>query len=61
MKHILSWFFYFSHQPNGLCHLGDDKCEEIAREVHYNVFVIYQIRDALGHNAYSSMIYSLFL
>ncbi len=40
MKHILLWYFYFSHWPNGLCHLGDDKCEEIAREVNYTVFVI---------------------
>ncbi len=40
MKHILLWCFYFSHQPNGLCRLGDDKCEEISGEVNYNIFVI---------------------
>ncbi len=32
--------FHISHWPNGLCRLGDDKCEEIALEVNYNVFVI---------------------
>ncbi len=37
---FLLWCFYFSHWPSGGCCLGDDKCEEIAREVKYNVFVI---------------------
>jgi hypothetical protein len=32
--------FHFSHLPNGLCRLVNDKCEEIAREVNYIVFVI---------------------
>ncbi len=41
MKHFLClWCFHISHWPNELCHLGDDKCEEIAWEVNYNVFVI---------------------
>ena len=40
MKFLLSWYFHVSHWPNGLCHLGDDTCEEVAREVNYNVFVI---------------------
>ncbi len=40
MKPFLLWYFHFSHWPNRLCHLGDDKCKEVAREVNYNVFVI---------------------
>jgi hypothetical protein len=32
--------FHISPWPNGLCHLGDDKCEEIAQEVNYNIFMI---------------------
>ncbi len=49
------WHFHISHWPNGLCHLGDDKCEIIAREVNYMYLWSHQIQDALGHNAYSSM------
>ncbi len=37
---LFAMVFYFCHWPNGLCQLGDDECEEIAREVKYNVFVI---------------------
>ncbi len=40
MKPFLIWYFHFIHWPNGLCRLGDDKCEDIAQEVNYNVFVI---------------------
>ncbi len=32
--------FHISHWPNGLCHLGDDKCKEIARQVKKNVLMI---------------------
>ncbi len=40
MKPFLLWYFHFSRWPNGLCHLGDEKCEEVVREVNYIVFVI---------------------
>ncbi len=40
MKPFLVWYFHFIHWPNVLCHFGDDKCEEIAWEVNYNIFVI---------------------
>jgi hypothetical protein len=37
----------------------DDECEEVAREVNYNVFVISSNTRCDGHNAYSYMAYSL--
>ncbi len=40
MKPFLLWLFCFSHWSNGLCRLRDDKCEEIAWEVNYKVFMI---------------------
>ncbi len=32
--------FHLCHSFNGLCCIGNDKCEEIVQEVNYNVFVI---------------------
>ncbi len=55
--YFMSMVFHLSHWPNGLCPLGDDKCEEITWEVNYTYLWSHQIQDALGHNAYSSMIF----
>ena len=58
---LMLWRLHMSHQPNGLCRLGDDECEEIAREVNYTYLWSHQIQDVLRHNAYCYMTYSLFL
>ncbi len=38
-QHLCLWCFHSSHSPSRICHLVDDKCEEIALEVIYIIFV----------------------